>query len=190
MFDGKVFCIGMSKTGTTSLKRALEAFGFGNANTYATYRNIEWPPLLEEARQGNFENVVATATKFQVFFDRPWNITPVYEHVSKTFPNARFILTRRDPKTWWRSARRWISGRPHLLDSYKLQLEANDFVEEQFVAGYLRHNTRVRRLFDESPRLLVLDVELPNDEKAAKLSAFLDATLPSDFAYPHTNCQP
>jgi len=180
----------MSKTGTTSLKRVLEAWGFGDASTYATYRNIEWPPLLEEARNGNFGNVTATAARFRIFFDRPWNITPVYEHVAKTFPGTRFILTRRDPRTWWRSARRWISGRPHLLDSYKLQLEAEDFVEEQFVAGYLRHNERVLRLFVDRPNLLVLDLELPNHEKTQKLADFVDVTPPEGFAYPHTNCQP
>jgi Sulfotransferase domain len=94
----KVFCIGFHRTGTSSLQYALEILGLRckgfDAALTECYAAGKRDILLAEAESGEYD----------AFRDWPWPL--IYRDLADCFPNARFILTIRDPKTWIESLKR------------------------------------------------------------------------------------
>lgn len=107
----KIIGAGFGRTGTLSLKVALEELGFGPCyHMTEVFRHpqhvaqwlaaangepIEWHNLFEE---------------FQATVD--WPGCTFYEELMQAFPDARVLLTVRDPQSWYESARSTIY-RPH-----------------------------------------------------------------------------
>jgi hypothetical protein len=75
--EPKIFCIGLSGTGTRSLDAAFKMLG---------YKSKHFPRSLED-----FE-------KYQVLSDIP--VSCRYRELDVLFPGARFILTLRDLESW------------------------------------------------------------------------------------------
>lgn len=183
----KVFCVGMNKTGTSSIASCLELLELGpvcsppelGAATRRLVRKIldhqDYGPLVEVAR------------RYRSFEDRPWNVWRAYEAMDRAFPDSVFILSVRDPKSWWRSVARWITVvKPQLLNLYARHLQADSLSEAAFVAGYERHNEAIRSHFRGSNRLLEIDVV--GGEGWAELCGFLGRPVP-DAPFPHANRQ-
>ncbi len=77
---GKIFGIGLMKTGTTSLCHALEILG---------YSAIQSPEPLERINQ------------YDAAADR--NITENFEYLDRLYPGSKFIYTIRDTSSWIQS---------------------------------------------------------------------------------------
>ncbi|XP_076807069.1 uncharacterized protein LOC143450418 [Clavelina lepadiformis] len=116
----KVICAGLSKTGTKSLKAALEELGY---NVYDFVENFqflahEWTKILEEGGTTEdfrrmFENVDAVTDSPSCYF---------WDEIHKAFPEAKIIFTmREDEDTWAKSM--WgqvqASNNPLLLFLFK-----------------------------------------------------------------------
>ncbi|WP_154446910.1 sulfotransferase [Halovulum marinum] len=120
---GKVFCIGLSKTGTTSLSRALGMLGYASAHWANPYT---WELLGER-----------DLLLFDALADTP--ITWQFRQLEESFPDARFIFTSRPLEDWRRS---W---RKHMIrdlgvadfDGFKAMIESPDRV---------RYGERYRRI--------------------------------------------
>jgi hypothetical protein len=87
----KVFVVGWHRTGTRSLKRALDILGF---------KGIHWWPgwldLTAEERHSFLD-------KYDAFADFPFPL--VYRELDLLYPGAKFILTTRSPQGWLRSVK-------------------------------------------------------------------------------------
>src|SRR4029079_18268422 len=82
--NGKVFCIGLSKTGTKSLARALEVLGYSTAH---------WiNPFSCEILSQDY------LILFDAFSDIP--ISFKFERCVAAFPSAKFIYTERPIDSW------------------------------------------------------------------------------------------
>ena len=94
----KVFCIGLSRTGTTSISVALNMLGF-------------------EAHHQCADIVDLTGAKPRVrrfwadAFDAHADVAPatVFEELAQLYPDARFVLTRREPRKWGRAMIRFCA---------------------------------------------------------------------------------
>jgi len=91
----KVFCIGMNKTGTTSIEHFLIDIGYKMA-----------PQLLSEKfirdwYNRDFGKIIKFAKKYEGFQDRPWNLPYFYVLLDHYFPGSKFILTIRDDSKEW-----------------------------------------------------------------------------------------
>jgi hypothetical protein len=173
----KIFCIGFHKTGTTSLKAALQVLGYsikgpsgrGNADLAANVESI--------ARR--------LVPKYDAFQDNPWPI--IFPFLDREFPGSKFILTLRDSDQWIGSIvdhfgkketkmRAWIYGPAHADPS------GNEAV---YVARYERHNREVIEYFKDRPGdLLVLD--LSAGEAWPRICGFLGDPVP-DVPFPWRN---
>ena len=105
----QVIGAGFGRTGTLSLKQALEELGFGPCYhmqevgrrpshvrlwlDYAETGNARWDELFE-----SFESGV----------DYP--VANVWAELADHYPDARVILTVRDPERWWESTNSTIYG--------------------------------------------------------------------------------
>lgn len=94
----EVVGVGMGRTGTTSIQRALEHLGYRAYNFEAVMLNDHfdtWRRLAEGAEEPDwptiFEGYNATISWPACFF---------YKELIEAYPDAKFILTTRDPERW------------------------------------------------------------------------------------------
>ena len=101
----RVVGAGFGRTGTTSLKAALEQLGFGPSYTLSeVFRNPEHVRVWEAARRdGEGVDWEGFLAGYGVAVD--WPACSFYEEMMDAFPEARVILTVRDPAAWYESTR-------------------------------------------------------------------------------------
>lgn len=177
----KVFCIGMNKTGTTSLKKAFEDLGFIVGNQ----RNGE---LLADAYfKGNFLPILRYCKTAQVFQDVPFSYPDTFRHLDIAFPHSKFILTIRDsPEAWYSSVVRFhakLFGGGHIPNYNDLAAakyvkkgwmlrnvlslygttEEDPYERRKLIDHYERYNENVIAYFKErSDDLLVINLAHPD----------------------------
>jgi len=185
----KVFGIGLSKTGTTSLNRALTMLGYDALHwTRNGQRVLGWPEF--------FYAEAATDTPCSAQF----------EALCHTFEDSKFIYTVRDTTDWtqsikehfgmesprkfrklwkeeefwegnfgwrWQNSLRWIQVHEGLYAQH-----------DTWEAAYDAFDNRVRRFFEEKAddRLLVMNI--PNGDGWDALCPFLGHEIP-DQDFPH-----
>ena len=96
----RIFCIGLNKTGTTSLGTFLEDVGFEVA------KQRKGEALLPDYINRDFNSIIKYCkdSKADVFQDVPFSLPFTFAHLDNAFPDSRFILTQRnDPEQWYNS---------------------------------------------------------------------------------------
>lgn len=170
----KVFCIGMHKTGTTSVGNALTILGYKVKSTHAVTSEPEACGLID-----------AMLRDFDAVEDHPWPL--LYKYLDKKCPGSKFILTIRNTNSWFASVgdffgsnstpmRKWIYGQ-------KCGAPAKN--KDVYVKRFEQHNAEVQEYFCDRPHdLLVLDLSKGNVWE--KMCNFLNVAVPS-VPFPHAN---
>jgi hypothetical protein len=179
----KVFCIGLSKTGTRSLHDALQLLGlrslhWGGPDLPTAVRRgpeireaveraaAEGRPLLEDLDEADaYSDILALSQRFDV--------------LDRQYPGSRFILTVRDMEDWLASRRRHVEANRAM----KARGEYEGSFLEVDVPGWreeaVSHERRVRSHFAGRPRdLLVMDIAAGDGWEV--LCPFLDRAIPND----------
>lgn len=98
----KVFCIGLAKTGTTSLEQALKDLGYRLGDQHMG------ESLLPAYAARNFKPIIDFCLTADAFQDAPFGFPFMYVALDQSFPNAKFILSVRDNvDQWYRSLLRY-----------------------------------------------------------------------------------
>lgn len=187
----KIFGIGFSKTGTTTLGRCFDILGF-YPNAYSlTSPHLSLKPLCQEIfEHGNYGPALNAAMKFRTFQDRPWNVWNMYKILDAAFPESKFILTYRDPENWWKSVERWLNVKHKndgaRLERYLKQLKVDKLDKDKFISSYLQYNNDVKLYFGDRTNFLVVNHE--EGDGWRKLCNFLDLPVPNT-PFPHANKQ-
>jgi hypothetical protein len=178
----KVFGIGLSRTGTTSLTEALNMLGI---------KTIHFPHdqvTYDELRKGNYR--LSILEKYQGITDIP--VVPYYAQFDKVYPGSKFILTVREIGPWLNS----LEDHWRLPRETGLYEEFSDFVrtctygtieynEDRFRYVYETHFRNVCDYFSHRPSdLLVMNIV--DGDGWEKLCAFLGFPIP-DVSFPHLN---
>ena len=192
----QVIGAGFGRTGTASLKQALESLGVGpcdhmhenfeNPQRFALWREalrrkeagepIDWRPLLSEYR-----SIV------------DWPGAYFWRELTSAHPHARVILSLRDPERWHASVTATIFPfLQHLAETGDESLPGDVIMERTFaqrtddrthcLAVFAAHNQAVRDAIPPD-RLLIFDVK----EGWGPLCAFLDVPIPEGEPFPHLN---
>jgi hypothetical protein len=174
----KVFCIGFSKTGTTSLRDALTRLGYR-----VTGPNGHLDPDIEQKMDALTTEL---STKYDAFQDNPWPL--VYRKMDAMYPGSRFILTVRDPDKWLSSVVRHFG-----VDETPIRTVIYGFGspighEDLYRDRMVRHDQEVLEYFKERPDdLLVIDITKAQDEENwGKICGFLGEPIPA-VPFPHSN---
>ena len=175
-YDEKVFCIGMNRTGTTSIGKALETLGY----------NVKKEIKKQDERifdSNNFDKIInyvlEVSEEFDAFTHEPWNI--YFKELDHKFPNAKFILTLRDEQAWVNSFYNYFkkdhdNWAPFLLSVYGLK-DINEVNDESYYIDKIKlHNQSVLNYFKGRNDLLVMNV-FENDGWD-KLCKFLNKETP------------
>jgi hypothetical protein len=196
----RVIGAGFGRTGTLSFKRALEDLGYGP--TYHMQEVMRRPSHIDRwyryARTGeaDWDDLFSG---FGSGVDYP--VSCVWEELASHFPDAKVVLTVRDPQQWWASTestiyrfrtalpawvlrlvpitRRWLEMIDRLVWNGLFDGRVTD--REHAVAVFERHIEHVR-VSCPPDRLLVFDVA----DGWEPLCAFLDRPVPQ-HPFPHLN---
>src|SRR5665213_65871 len=177
--EQKIFGIGLSKTGTTSLSSALTLLGVDNGH----YTNPLTRQLLSDA---DFF-MLGGAT------DTP--VTVGFEKLYYQYPNAKFILTTRPMEDWARSMKAnyahpkftritaRLKGFPYGLLGEAVQVGLY-LHRDQFEGAFLDHEQRVRRFFVDKPANRFLIFNVFEGQGWTELCGFLGKPIPeTDFPW-------
>ena len=189
----KVIGAGLGRTGTLSLKAALEEVGFGPC-----HHMMELLPRPERHRywvDAAFRRPVAWEKVFEGFSSTvDWPYCNFYRELAALYPEAKVNLTVRDPDAWFVSISRTIfplqaasAANPTSPLERASKVMIWDFFSgrltdrEHVIAAYKRHNSEVEAAI-QPERLLTLDVS----EGWAPLCSFLKVPVPA-HAFPRVN---
>jgi hypothetical protein len=200
----KVIGAGMPRTGTLSLKHALEELGFGPCHhmTELARHPDRWP-LWERAFDGEAVDWDAIFEGFGATVDAPACF--LYREIAAHYPQAKVILTVRDPERWFDSMRATIyadgyreklaqtpiapfmakmlgfAARRRGIGSPGKPLASTPPDRDAAIAGFHAHNAEVRATIP-SERLLVFEAR----QGWAPLCRFLRVPVP-ETPFPHFN---
>lgn len=187
----KVIGAGLGRTGTTSLKAALVKLGFNRCyHMSEVLIQPEAMPLWLDAAAGqpDWNRIFAG---YQATLDYPG--CSVWREIAAFYPEAKILLSVRDPERWYDSAREtifsdaWIAttrGTPGAAFFDRLvYAEISDRIgDRDFMIDYFRRWNDAVIAAVPADRLLVYDVA----DGWAPLCAFLEVEVPA-IAFPRIN---
>lgn len=189
----KLIGAGLGRTGTLSLKFALERIGFGPCyHMTEALLNPHAPDMWLRAADGN-PDWEATFDGFASTVDFPG--CTFWPELAEYYPDAKVLLSVRDPDQWFEStqatifsepAMRMIERTPMREFLYKTtwrMFEGQLHDHDAMVKALERHNTEVQKTIPAS-RLLVYDVS----QGWEPLCRFLDVPVP-DTPFPRANAR-
>lgn len=160
----KLFGIGMSKTGTTTLAECLKILDLG------PHKSFDAQLRRRYLRGKPIEPILEVAAGYRTFEDSPWYM--LYRELDQRYPGSLFILTvRKDSLT-------------HAKSSWAHRVRAGAFrggPSPEYISKnsriYEEHNRGVMEYFEDRPAdLLVLCWE--RGDGWEELCRFLDAEVP------------
>ena len=177
----KIFGIGLSKTGTTSLARALGVLGYHVKDCLGVSQYVHGDLASSVDMQ-----VLQT---YDAFTDTP--MPSFFRELDRALPGSKFILTVRQADGWLASCKKQFNQKQAekqgdaqnklFVDLYGTPV----FDAEKFLAGYDRFTEQVIDYFKDRPNdLLVLDVAAGQGWE--ELCAFLNKPVP-DLPFPKSN---
>ena len=173
----RVFAVGLSKTGTSSLTEALRILG---------YRTNHFPIEMVDLRKGRLRLRLDVAAAYECLTDTP--VSLFYRQLDLSFPGSKFILTTRGIDGWLNSCKPHFAkpswGRK--IDQLHMELYGcRVFERSSFSRAFERHVSGVFQYFEDRPEdLLVLDIG--KGEGWEELCHFLNAPVP-DIPFPWVN---
>lgn len=196
----KVIGAGFGRTGTLSLKRALEDLGFGP--TYHMQEAMRRPSHIDRwlrfARTGDAEWDSLFAG-FGSGVDYP--VSCVWEELASHYPEAKVVLTVRDPQRWWESTAGTIYGFRTAFPVWMQRLVpmtgrfvemvdrlvwdglfSGRFLDRDYAIGVFEQHVEHVQATCPPERLLVFDVA----DGWGPLCRFLDMPIPS-HRFPRLN---
>jgi len=187
--------VGVGRTGTYSLRMAINQLGFGPCHHMEeVLKNMDVQvPLWSEALKGN-ANWSSIYKDFKSAVD--WPTAGFFRELIKEYPTAKFILTERNPENWADSfgstIYKLIEGKDKAPEKMHDWLNMANAVitktgfplgldREGLINGFIAHNKAVREIIPEE-QLLVFQVK----EGWEPLCKFLNVPVPEE-AFPRTN---
>ena len=204
----KVIGAGFGRTGTSSLKAALEILGFGPCyHMTEVFAHPEHVPVWEAAVRGEPVEWEGVLHGYRAAVD--WPAAAFCEELMGRYPEAKVILTVRDPDRWYESTLNTIYEIQRLSESPAYALTAllvppmrrvrratrviGDLAwrdlfggrfedREHAIAVFRKYNAEVARRVPAG-RLLVYEV----GEGWGPLCGFLGVEAPEGEPFPHAN---
>ncbi len=192
----EIIGVGYGRTGTLSLKHALEMLGYGQCYHFSV--------LLKRAHAKRWLKVINQEPQhWETLFDAyrsttDWPAAAYYRELARVYPDAKFILTVRHADDWYNSANSTIfklrTIMPGWLPGFRSVAKLTDLVvwngtfhgrfrdKEYAIHCYNQHIDQVCRSVP-AKQLLVFDVR----DGWAPLCAFLDEPVPQGVVFPSSN---
>lgn len=184
--NNKVFCIGLNKTGTSSIHKALELLGY--KSVHHIERGGESIKDIIKSNYDNGLNILNSIEYYDAFSDWSHPSTNIlFKEFDKQYPNSKFILNTRDIDSWMNSRMKHLKRTPNLKKKQRenpnnkwLKMDKTLWREE-----FEEHHNNVRNYFKERPQDL-LEFDVTKGDSWKKLCLFLNKEIPA-IDFPRTN---
>jgi len=187
----KYFCIGLNKTGTTSIKKAWEELGIIVGN------ESQAKNLFDSWVIRDFRPIIKYCKTAQAFQDSPFSFPYTYIALDYAFPNSKFVLTvRDDAEEWYNSltrfhAKLWghgsipnkndlmnainsTKGRPWIVNQTLFNTpESEPYKKDVLISFYNRHIFEVKEYFKSRKKDLLV-INLKEKDSYFKFCKFFD----------------
>ncbi len=202
----KIIGAGFGRTGTLSMKAALEELGFGPCYHMAeVFDNPEHALHWHAGARGETVNWKELFKDYQATVD--WPACSFYKELMEVYPDAKVLLTVRDPEKWYESVKRTIYPLlnrarspffrlllkvflPHIHQTAQMtnrliwEMTFNgNFVDKQYAIGIFNQHIEEVQKHVPPEQLLVYNIK----EGWEPLCAFLRVEVPKDKPFPHLN---
>lgn len=204
----RIFCISIQRTGTTSVGKFFQDFGYRWSGWPAAEAN-NWIKLWED---GDFEKIFSSYDFMiaNAFEDSPWWFPGFYKILFHRFHGAKFILFKRNPERWFQSMITHSNGdilgdslshckvyrREHEYYELIKTLEFSEEVEnrtfgpktmklrghdEQYISLYNLHQMEVQQFFARHDPSALFFCDLEDPMKWVKLGNFLGIQVAGNY---------
>jgi len=194
----KIIGVGLSRTGSMSLRYTLDDLGFKCYHMEVAARNFSrgdldlWLDFMEGRTEMDWD---AVFKGYEATMDTPPAL--YFEELYKKYPDAKFILTVRNPENWYISLAKLMNMHDTLVEKLqflprfkafqrvyrilesKLITEGND--QESLIKFFNNHTESVKALIPND-QLLVFEVK----DGYKPLCEFLGIPAPAE-EFPHIN---
>lgn len=177
----RVFGIGLSRTGTSSLNAALLVLGFRARH----FPSLTLFPAGLRIRRREFG-------RYDAMTDLP--VALFFRELDRRFPGSKFVHTVRDVESWLESCARYRRFAPDFPASRRVLALRKQFYgtatfdRERFRAVHEAHGAAVRAWFAARPGDL-LELDITRGQGFELLCPFLGMELPA-AGFPHRNANP
>ncbi len=186
----KIVGAGLGRTGTFSLKAALETvLGAPCYHMAEVFEHLDHVPVWHEAGRGAMPDWRRLFSGYAAVVD--WPACSYWEEIAEAFPDAKILLSTRSPESWWESVNSTIFpsiGMRRDTEWYAMimALFGERFTtalddREACIAAFERHYAHVRANAP-ADRL----IEWRPQDGWAPLCAALDVPIP-DLPFPRVN---
>ena len=108
-----VYAASLPRSGTFSLKTALEILGLGPVNHMSVFPFnkpliLKWTPALKEPKKANWRAMLP-GLGFNAACDAP--TACISRYILRDIPEAKLILVYREPEKWWTSVQNTVAGK-------------------------------------------------------------------------------
>ncbi|GIV30545.1 MAG: hypothetical protein KatS3mg034_1118 [Vicingaceae bacterium] len=197
----KIFCIGFNKTGTTTLAKVLEDFGYRLADQDQSER------LFRYWKERNFKPIIEFCKKADAFQDIPFSLPFTFQVLHFAYPHAKFILTVRDSEEeWYESLYRYhvnlfgdgktvteedLQNAKHIWKGWAFEVnqhryhppKGEPYHKETLIKSYKTHNYIVEEYFHDKPDSFI-KINVAKKEDYFRLAQFLNKKpLYDDFPW-------
>ena len=152
----KIFGVGLNKTGTTSIAKALDILGFYSVHFQSKKGNIK--NIIEKNGENN-QPLLKEIEEYDAYLD--WNHPQTNHYFKKLdhqYPNSKFILHTRPMEDWIKSRYQHVNSIPNLKKMQK-KYPDNPWYNmdvEAWKAEYDEHHTNVKSYFKNRPDDLLM----------------------------------
>ena len=196
----KVIGAGPGRTGTMSLKHALEHLGYGPCHhmsaCFGSRQQTRW---FLEAAEGKAVDWNSVFNDFQAAVD--WPAAAYYSELLKTFPDARVVFSYRHPEEWYRSVSETIFNVASSIPAWvrflfphaeRLALMIEKTIWQNELGGKFQDRGHALNFFEE--RLKQVKAAVPQEKLLVHAAAdgweplcvFLEVDVPN-IPYPRLN---
>lgn len=172
--ENKVFVIGMFRTGTSSVGRALSILGYNVLGIPWYFVNdVYWKgmsPLVKYFRGTITDKVY----EYDAFKDFPWMF--LYKELHEWFPGSKFIYTERDVESVVKSE----------INCYEKGFVASQKPDPKRIKKrFLQHKEKIYNYFSKDNKNF-LSINVTEGEGWDKICSFLKKEVPKE-KFPHIN---
>jgi hypothetical protein len=188
----KIFCIGMNKTGTSSLhsaflKLGLKSLHHGYSECRTLKEHLEAAQLIAKKIIDNEKankNLLEHIDEYDAYSD----IGPIinkFEILDLQYPNSKFIYSNRNTIKWVDSRKRHVMRNIENQNKGLYESNFSSIDEEQWIERKFTHLNRVKQYFKNRQNDLLI-IDITKGDGYEKICPFLNLEIPQE-AFPKSN---
>ena len=149
MTSEKIIVLGFHKTGTTTIEKVLKDYNF---KVYGGEKKI----LRLDEKKDVDDRIKQILNNYDAVQDMPWPL--YYKELYDLYPNAKYILTYRDPDSWIKSVIKYFASIKIPVHKKIYGVPCAEGYEDIYLAYYKKLNNEIITFFKNKSNFLFMEM--------------------------------